>query len=69
MDHYMPEMTGKQAIRQLKANVLTHDVPVIYFSTYASLDVLAKEAGADAFVSKASSTELLTDCIESLTKQ
>jgi two-component system cell cycle response regulator DivK len=69
MDHYMPEMSGKQAIKMLRANELTRNVPVIYFSTYASLDVLSKDAGADAFVSKASPIENLIDSIDSLAKQ
>ena len=68
MDHYMPEMSGKEAIKKLRANELTRQVPVIYFSTYASLDVLAREAGADAYVSKASSIEMLTDSIDSLSQ-
>ena len=68
MDHYMPVISGKQAIKMLRQNELTRDIPVIYFSTYSSLDILAKDAGADAFVSKASSIESLTDSIDFLTR-
>jgi len=66
MDHYMPNITGKEAIKQLKANEDTKSISVVYFSTYESLDVLARDAGADAYVSKESPVEILTNCIASL---
>ena len=65
MDHYMPDGLGKDAIKQLKSSEITQSIPVIYFSTYASLGALAKEAGADGYVSKTSSVEFLTDSIDS----
>jgi len=68
IDHYMPDMTGKEAIKILKADELTKNIPVIFFSTFESLDVLAKESGADAFVSKDSPVEYLTDSIAALEK-
>ena len=66
MDHDMPVVSGFEAIKQLKANEHTHLIPVIYFSSADGLAALAKEAGADSFVSKSSPTEHLTDRIESL---
>ncbi len=68
IDHYMPDITGKEAIKLLKADELTKNIPVIFFSTFESLDVLAKETGADAFVSKDSPVEYLTDSIAALEK-
>lgn len=69
MDHYMPDVSGKEAIKQLRNNELTRRVPVIYFSTFESLDQLAKEVGADAYVSKTSPVDDLADSIDSLAKE
>jgi CheY-like chemotaxis protein len=69
MDHYMPDVTGKQAIKALRNNELTRPIPVIYFSTFESLDVLAKEVGADAYVSKTGTMDDLTSKIDTLSQE
>ncbi|MBN1413681.1 MAG: response regulator [Bacteroidales bacterium] len=51
MDVIMPEMNGVQAIRALKENPLTTDIPVIMLSASESLKA-ACETGAHDFISK-----------------
>ncbi|MBN2275229.1 MAG: SpoIIE family protein phosphatase [Bacteroidales bacterium] len=51
MDVIMPEMNGVQAIKKLKENPLTSDIPVIMLSATESLKA-AYETGAHDFISK-----------------
>ncbi len=66
MDHEMPLMTGIEAIKHLKANILSQPIPIILFSLYEHLADQAINAGAALYVSKASSFDRLTDAINSL---
>jgi CheY-like chemotaxis protein len=54
MDLAMPELNGWQAIKRLKSDPLTADIPIVALSAYAFGDELqrAREAGADLCVSK-----------------
>ncbi len=54
MDLAMPRMDGWQAIRRLRADPLTADIPIIALSAYAFGDApeRAREAGADLCLSK-----------------
>ena len=52
MDHYMPGISGLDAIMILKANPLYRAIPIIYFSIHEDLGTIAKEAGADAHFRK-----------------
>jgi CheY-like chemotaxis protein len=51
MDVIMPEMNGVQAIKALKENPLTSDIPVIMLSASESLQAIY-ETGAHDFISK-----------------
>src|ERR1700742_1951190 len=52
MDHYMPGITGLEAIKQLKSDSRYRSIPIIYFSIHDDLAVIAKEAGADGHFQK-----------------
>jgi len=52
MDHFMPGMTGYDAIKLLKAHPVYRTIPIIYFSVHGDLALIAREAGADAYVQK-----------------
>jgi phosphoserine phosphatase RsbU/P len=51
MDVVMPEMNGIEAVKFLRANSATHDIPIIVFSATESLNS-AYESGANDFISK-----------------
>lgn len=63
MDLEMPQMTGYEATRRIKAQV--PGVRVIILSVHAGAEEQerAREAGADAFVTKGASYEVLVNAI------
>ena len=69
MDHNMPMISGVDAIKQLKADARTNNIPVIFFSLVDNITELAKEAGADAYASKACRTDDIITIIERLVKK
>lgn len=52
MDNWLPDISGIDATKQLKANKALQKIPVIYFSANNNISDLATEAGADDFLSK-----------------
>jgi CheY-like chemotaxis protein len=54
MDLAMPRMDGWEAIRRLRADPLTADIPIVAVSAYAfgREPIAAREAGADLCLSK-----------------
>ncbi|KEY19181.1 response regulator [Kaistella antarctica] len=52
MDNWLPDMSGIEATRLLKANYDLKNIPVIYFSANSNISELAAEAGADDFIAK-----------------
>jgi two-component system, cell cycle response regulator DivK len=54
MDLAMPQMDGWEAIRRLRADPLTSEIPIVALSAYAFGDApqRAREAGADLCLSK-----------------
>jgi two-component system cell cycle response regulator DivK len=54
MDLAMPRMDGWEAIRRLRADPLTSDIPIVALSAYAFGDApdRARDAGADLCLSK-----------------
>ncbi len=52
MDNWLPDISGIEATKILKANKDLQNIPVIYFSANNNISALAKEAGADDFLAK-----------------
>ncbi len=52
MDNWLPDITGVEATRLIKADERLKHIPVIYFSANSDIDLLAKEAGANDFLAK-----------------
>lgn len=52
MDNWLPDISGIDATKELKANSDLKHIPVIYFSANNNVSDLAKEAGADDYLSK-----------------
>jgi CheY-like chemotaxis protein len=51
-DTHMPIMDGPEAVRQLRADRRTVNVPIVMMSARPDAAALALDAGADAFLSK-----------------
>lgn len=52
MDNWLPDVSGIEATRLLKAHEELKKIPVIYFSANSNISELAAEAGADGFLAK-----------------
>ena len=52
MDNWLPDVSGVDATKELKAHEDLQHIPVIYFSANNNVSQLAKEAGADNYLSK-----------------
>jgi CheY-like chemotaxis protein len=52
MDNWLGEYGGVEATLKIKQNAFLEKIPVIYFSANNDISVLAKQAGADAYLSK-----------------
>lgn len=52
MDNWLPNISGVEATRLLKANEMLKDIPVVYFTANSNIQELAAEAGADDFIAK-----------------
>jgi CheY-like chemotaxis protein len=65
MDNWIPEIGGIEATRLLKNNEEFKNIPVIYFSANNDIQMLAKQAGADAHIAKPFDLEELEDLMKS----
>lgn len=52
MDNWLPDISGIEATKLLKADHVLRHIPVIYFTANSNIHELAEEAGADAFLAK-----------------
>ena len=52
MDNWLPDISGIEATRLIKANVELKNIPVIYFTANSNISALAAEAKADDFIAK-----------------
>ncbi len=64
MDNWLPDISGIEATRQLKADKDLKNIPVIYFSANNNVSALAKEAGADDYLSKPFDISSLEDIVK-----
>ena len=52
MDNWLPNISGIEATRLIKANENLKHIPVIYCTANSNISELAEEAGADAYIAK-----------------
>ena len=52
MDNWIPESGGIVASRTIKEDRSLNHIPIVYFSANNDIQALAREAGADAYLSK-----------------
>ena len=66
VDMMMPQMSGADFIRQLRADVVSKDVPVLVLSAYDDKALIeeAREAGADGYLIKTIPIEELLQVID-----
>ena len=67
VDNWLPDVSGIEATRQLKADEDLNNIPVIYFSANNNVSALAKEAGADDYLSKPFDISSLEDIVKKYT--
>jgi len=68
LDYEMPEVTGAEACRRLKANPRTSHIPVLILSIRDDEDLVAtcERAGASGFVRKADGREALLESVANM---
>ena len=64
MDHFMPGISGYEAVKILKSHPSYRSIPIIYFSVHDDLAIIAQQAGADAFFQKPFEAEELMKIAE-----
>jgi CheY-like chemotaxis protein len=64
MDHNMPGICGSDLVKFLKRNPSSANIPVIYFTAESDIELLAKEAGADAYFKKPFEIDALLAIVE-----
>jgi two-component system cell cycle response regulator DivK len=52
MDNWLPDISGIEATRLIKADEQLKHIPVIYFTANSNISELAAEAGADDYLAK-----------------
>ncbi len=52
MDNWLPNISGVEATKIIKANKEVSHIPVIYISANNNVEDLAREAGADDYLAK-----------------
>ena len=52
MDNWIPDTGGIIATQALKGNDALKHIPVVYFSANSDIQLLAKQAGAEAYLAK-----------------
>ncbi len=67
-DLMMPDISGKDIVRVLKQDFHTEKIPIVLFSSKPDdeLAVIAEQAGADGYLSKAHGLEKLGDMVEEI---
>jgi DNA-binding response OmpR family regulator len=63
LDLTMPEVAGTEFCRELKRDLRTRDVPVIFLSGQCHLEQEASSAGADGFLCKPFAIDEVARCV------
>ncbi len=69
MDNWLPDMSGIEATKLLKANPQLKGIPVIYFSANSNISELANQAGADDFLAKPFDIDLFEKTVKKYTAE
>jgi DNA-binding response OmpR family regulator len=66
LDVMMPTLSGLEVLRMIRDGVATHDLPVVIVSARAGIEdqIAGRKAGADAYITKPFSPELLVDVLK-----
>ena len=67
MDNWLPDISGIEATKLIKANETLKHIPVIYFSANSIISALASEAGADEFLAKPFDIDLFEKTVKKYT--
>lgn len=67
MDNWLPDISGIEATKLIKANETLKHIPVIYFSANSNISALASEAGADEFIAKPFDIDLFERTVKKYT--
>lgn len=67
MDNWLPDISGIEATKLIKANETLKHIPVIYFSANSNISALASEAGADEFLAKPFDIDLFEKTVKKYT--
>jgi two-component system cell cycle response regulator DivK len=66
MDNWIPDTGGIIATQALKNNDELKHIPVVYFSANSDIQLLAKQAGAEAYIAKPFDLEDMERIIDSV---
>lgn len=64
LDLWMNGLNGEEIARRLKVNEKTKHIPIIIMSASKDTELIARQAGADAFLSKPFDLTALEDIVE-----
>ncbi len=67
LDIWMPGLDSEKITKTLKENAKTKHIPIIIISALSNLKKLAKDIGADSFISKPFDIDYLTKVVEKYT--
>lgn len=66
LDLWMPGITGDKITQKLKGEDATKTIPIIIFSANKDTEIIAKKAGANAFISKPFDISDLENMVENI---
>lgn len=66
LDVMMPTLSGLQVLRMIREGAATHDLPVVIVSARVGIEdqIAGMDAGADAYITKPFSPELLVEILK-----
>lgn len=64
LDIVMPELDGEQLLARLKSKKKTADIPVVLLSASSGIEKVAREGGAQGYISKPFDIETIEKAVE-----